>query len=63
MVFSAAITTVLLVALLYIVPVAPAVPWATSPAGSGVAVKPLGKVKVNLPPSIDTFCAGASPAG
>src|SRR5471032_2454459 len=52
MLFSAAITTVVVVSLLYRVPLA-----TVGLAGSGLAMKPLGRVKVNLPPSIETFCA------
>ncbi|MNN30595.1 hypothetical protein D3C81_1442490 [compost metagenome] len=54
-VFSAAITTVLVVSLLYRVPLAP-----SGLAGSGLAMKPLGRLKVNLSPSIETLWAGAS---
>ncbi|MNO09745.1 hypothetical protein D3C81_2331370 [compost metagenome] len=48
--FCAAITTVLVVSLEYMVPLAP-----VGLAGNGLSTKPLGRVKVNLPSSIETF--------
>ncbi|MNP53893.1 hypothetical protein D3C76_1484080 [compost metagenome] len=40
--------------MLYIVPLAP-----FGLVGNGLAMKPFGKLKMNLPPSIETLCAGA----